>query len=281
MSEGAALTVTRVEPIRGWVGLGIRELWSYRELIYFLSWRDIKIRYKQTLLGASWAVIQPLFMVMVFHLFFRRAQDPSSNVPTFLLTFAAMVPWTFFSNGLAQASGSVVANSNLVRKIYFPRLAIPIASVLSGVIDFGIAFSLLLGMMAMKGIWPGWNVLFLPVFVLLAVTTSLGVGLWLSALNVQYRDIRYVIPFMTQFWLFASPVVYPSSRILKDYGETWYTIYGLNPIAGVVEGFQWALLGVGSPPGAMVLVSAITSVLILIGGAFYFRRMEREFADLI
>lgn len=281
MSNAAALVVTRMEPIRGWIGLGIRELWKYRELVYFLTWRDVKVRYKQTLLGASWAVIQPLFMVLVFNLFFKKLQDPASTVPSYLLTFAALVPWTFFSNGLSQASASVVGSANLVRKIYFPRLAIPIASILSGVIDFAISFALLLGMMALKGIWPGWNVLLLPLFVLLAVTTSLGVGLWFAALNVQFRDIRYVIPFLTQFWLFASPIAYPSSRILHDYGETWYMIYGLNPMAGVVEGFQWALLGVGKPPGALVLISAATSVLILIGGALYFRRMERHFADLI
>ena len=281
VSNVDSLEVTRLEPSRGWVDLGLSELWKYRELLYFLTWRDVKVRYKQTLLGAGWAVLQPLFMVVVFSLFFKKLSDTGGSVPYRVVTFTALVPWMFFSNGLSQASNSVVSSANLVRKVYFPRLAIPIASVLSGVVDFLIAFVLLLGMMAWHGIWPGWNALFLPLFVLLSVVTSLGVGLWLAALNVQFRDIKYVIPFLTQFWLFASPVAYPSSRILRDYGETWYAVYGLNPMAGVVEGFQWTLLGVGHPPGVMVLVSAVTSVLLLVGGAFYFRRMERHFADLI
>ncbi|HAM71707.1 MAG TPA: phosphate ABC transporter permease [Verrucomicrobiales bacterium] len=267
--------------MKGWISLGLRELWKYRELVYFLTWRDVKVRYKQTLLGASWAVIQPLFMVLVFSLFFNKLQDPTVGVPNYLVTFAALVPWTFFANGLTQASTSVVGSANLVRKVYFPRLAIPLASILSGVIDFVIAFGILLGLMGFKGVWPGVHVLFLPLFVLLAVITSLGVGLWLAALNVRFRDVRYVIPFLTQFWLFASPIAYPSSRILKDYGQTWYTVYGLNPMTGVVEGFKWALLGVGEAPGPMVYLSAATALVVLVTGAYYFRRMERHFADLI
>ena len=280
-SLATTLPVTRIEPSRAGVRLGLGELWRYRELVYFLTWRDVKVRYKQTLLGASWAVIQPLFMVLVFSLFFKRLQDPVAGVPPYLLTFAALVPWTFFKNGLSQASTSVVGSANLVRKVYFPRLAIPLASVLSGVIDFGIAFLILLGMMATHGVWPGWRLLAVPLFVILAVVTALGVGLWFAALNVRYRDIRYVIPFLTQFWLFASPIAYPSSRILHDYGEGWFVVYGLNPMAGVVEGFKWALLGVGHAPGVMVYVSAFTALVVLWTGARYFRRTERQFADLI
>lgn len=272
------LPVIRIEAAKGWVSLGIGELWHYRELLYFLIWRDIKVRYKQTTLGVAWAIIQPFFTMVVFSLFFGRlAGVPSDGVPYPIFSFAALVPWTFFSTGLAQSSNSLVESANLLKKVYFPRLAIPIATVLSGFIDLMLAFFMLLLLMFSYNLYPTANVIWLPAFLLLAVTTSLGVGLWISALNVKYRDFRYIVPFMTQMWLFLTPVAYPAS-LLKG---PWKALYGLNPLAGVVEGFRWALLGVNQPPGPMTLVSAVAAVVILIGGAFYFRRMERTFADVV
>lgn len=269
----------RIEPSSGWVGLKLRDLWAYRELLYFFVWRDIKVRYKQTVLGASWAIIQPLFTMAVFSLFFGHlAKLPSDGVPYPIFAYAALVPWSFFANGLTQSSNSLVENANLIKKIYFPRLAIPVSTVLSGMLDFALAFLVLIGMMLYYGITPTVNVLWLPAFLLLALVTSLGVGLWISALNVQYRDFRYVVPFLTQFWLFATPVAY-SSSLLK---EPWQrTLYGLNPMVGVVSGFRWALLGTNSAPGPMVAASSVAAVVILIGGAFYFRRMEKTFADVV
>lgn len=274
----SALPVYRITPTKGWVDLGLRELWAYRELVYFLIWRDIKVRYKQTALGAAWAVIQPFFTMIVFSLFFGRlAGIPSDGVPYPIFSFAALVPWTYFANGLSQSADSLVGSANLLRKVYFPRLGIPVSAVLSGVVDFAIAFAVLLCMMAFYGVVPTRNVLWLPFFVLMAVTTALGVGLWLSALNVQFRDVRYVVPFIIQFWMFATPIAYPSSLLT----EPWRTIYGINPMAGVVEGFRWALLGTASAPGPMLAVSAVVSVIVLVGGAYYFRRMERTFADVV
>ena len=274
----SALPVYRIAPTKGWVDLGLRELWAYRELVYFLIWRDIKVRYKQTALGAAWAVIQPFFTMIVFSLFFGRlAGIPSDGVPYPIFTYAALVPWTYFANGLSQSADSLVGSANLLRKVYFPRLGIPFSAVLSGVVDFSIAFAVLLCMMAFYGVAPTRNVLWLPFFVLMAITTALGVGLWLSALNVQFRDVRYVVPFIVQFWMFATPVAYPSSLLT----EPWRTIYGINPMAGVVEGFRWALLGTASAPGPMLAVSAVVAVVLLVGGAYYFRRMERTFADVV
>ena len=272
------LPVLRIKPSKGWVALNLRELWEYRELLYFLTWRDIKVRYKQTALGAAWAIIQPFFTMIVFSLFFGRlAKVPSDNIPYPVFSFAALVPWTFFANGLNQSSNSLVASANLVKKVYFPRLAIPVATVLAGVVDFALAFVVLLAMMLYYGIVPTTNTLWLPLFLFLAVVTSLGVGLWLSALNVQYRDVRYAVPFITQFWLFVTPIAYPSSLL----SEPWRTIYGLNPMVGVVEGFRWALLGTNTAPGAIVAVSSLTALAILLGGALYFRRMEKTFADVV
>ena len=269
---------THIEPSQGWVDLDLRELWNYRELLYFLIWRDIKIRYKQTVLGAAWAVIQPFFTMIVFSLFFGRlAKVPSDGLPYPVFSYAALLPWIFFSNGLQQASNSLIANANLVKKIYFPRLAIPLATVLSGVVDFALAFVVLLGMMWYFGIAPTLNAVWLPLLLLLALLTSLGVSLWLSAMNVQFRDVRHAIPFLTQFWLFATPIAY-SSTLLP---EPWRTIYGLNPMAGVVEGFRWALLGTNTAPGPMVLLSSLVAGALLVSGAFYFRRMEKTFADVI
>jgi lipopolysaccharide transport system permease protein len=268
----------RIQASTGWVGLKLGELWDYHELIFFLTWRDIKVRYKQTALGAAWAVLQPIFTMLVFSLFFGRlAGMKSDGVPYPIFAFTALVPWTFFAYGLAQASNSVVASENLIKKVYFPRLIIPISTVLSGAVDFALAFAVLLAMMGFYRIAPTLNVVWLPFFFLLAVATSLGVGLWLSALNVQYRDVRYVIPFLTQFWLFATPIAYPSSLLQ----EPWRSIYGLNPMVGVVEGFRWALLGSGSAPGPMIGVSAVAATALLVGGALYFRRMEKTFADLV
>jgi lipopolysaccharide transport system permease protein len=268
----------RIQPSKGWVSLRLGELWTYHELIYFLTWRDIKVRYKQTALGAAWAILQPFFTMLVFSLFFGKlAGMKSDGVPYPIFAFTALVPWTFFAYGLAQASNSIIGSENLIKKVYFPRLIIPLSTVLSGAVDFALAFLVLLGMMLYYGLLPTTQVLWVPLFVLLTVVTSLGVGLWLSALNVQFRDVRYVIPFLTQFWMFATPIAYPSSLL----HEPWRTIYGLNPMVGVVEGFRWALLGSGSAPGPMILVSSLAAVAILLGGAFYFRRMEKNFADIV
>jgi len=268
----------RIEPSRGWVSLKLRELWEYRELLYFLVWRDIKVRYKQTVLGAAWAVIQPFFTMVVFSVFFGRlAKVPSDGIPYPLFAFAALVPWNFFASGLSQSSDSLVASANLIKKVYFPRLAIPIATVLAGIVDFAIAFAMLLLLMIFYGAKPGVHVLWLPLLFLLAFVTALGVGLWLSALNLQFRDVKYTVPFLVQFWMFASPIAYPSSLL----HEPWRTVYGINPMVGVVEGFRWALLGTKTAPGPIVLVSAAVALMVLAGGAYYFRRMEKSFADLV
>jgi len=267
-----------IEPSRGWIGLRLRELWEYRELLYFLVWRDIKVRYKQTALGAAWAIIQPFFSMVVFSLFFGKlAKMPSDGIPYPIFAYAGLVPWTFFANGLSQSANSLVDSANLIRKIYFPRLTIPIANVLAGLVDFVLAFAVLLVMMAWYRIYPTERLIWLPLFLLLALVTALAVGLWLSVLNVEYRDVRYTVPFITQFWMFATPIVYPSSLL----NEPWRTIYGLNPMVGVVEGFRWALLGTKTAPGPAIAVSAAAALLLLVGGAFYFRRMEKTFADVV
>ncbi len=270
--------VIQVRPSRGWVSLNLRELWRYRELLYFLIWRDIKVRYRQTVLGAAWAIIQPFFTMVVFSVFFGKlAKMPSDGVPYPIFSYAALVPWTFFAHGLSQSSQSLVGSANLIRKVYFPRLVVPIASVLSGIVDFLLAFLVLLGMMLYYGMVPTIKILALPPLLLLALVTSLGVGLWLSALNVEFRDVRYVVPFLTQFWLFSTPIAYPSSLLQ----EPWRTLYGLNPMVGVVEGFRWALLGTETGPGRVIAMSAVVALALLVGGAFYFRRMERTFADIV
>lgn len=269
--------VLRIEPSKGWVSLKLHELWEYRELLYFLTWRDIKVRYKQTVLGAAWAIIQPFFTMVVFSLFFGRlARIPSDGIPYPIFSYAALVPWTFFAYGLGQASNSLVGSANLIKKVYFPRLIIPISSVISGAVDFVLAFLVLLGMMLYYGITPTVNIVWLPLLLLLALVTSLGVGLWLSAMNVQFRDVRYIVPFLTQFWMFATPVAYPSSLL----SEPWRTLYGLNPMVGVVEGFRWALLGT-TPPGPMLALSTLVAIGLLVSGAFYFRHMEKTFADVV
>jgi lipopolysaccharide transport system permease protein len=272
------LPVIIIKPSTGWVSLRLRELWEYRELLYFLVWRDVKVRYKQTFLGVAWAIIQPVMTMLVFAVFFGRlGKMPSDGIPYPIFAFAALVPWTFFAHALAQASNSLVGSANLIKKVYFPRLIMPVASVFAGVIDFLLAFAVLIGLMSWYGIGLTWKLLWLPLFLMQAFTTALAVALWLSALNVEFRDVRYTVPFLTQFWLFATPVAYPSSLL----GEPWRTIYGLNPMVGVVEGFRWALLNAGSAPGPMLAVSFLTSLVLLVAGAYYFRRLERTFADLV
>jgi lipopolysaccharide transport system permease protein len=277
-AAGAATPTVRIRPSRGWISLDLKQLWEYRELLFFLTWREIKVRYKQTVLGAAWAILQPLFTMLVFTLFFGRlAKMPSDGIPYSVFSLAALTPWTFFSNGLNQSANSLVGSANLLQKVYFPRLAIPISAVLSGLVDFLLALALLGGLMLVEGIVPGRNVIWLPFFVALGFATALGVGLWLAAMNVQYRDIRYTIPFLTQFWMFATPIAYPSSLL----PQPWRTLYGVNPMAGVVEGFRWALLDAKTAPGPMILVSTAIALLVLISGAYYFRRMERTFADIV
>src|SRR6266516_4134139 len=266
---------TRRKPSKGWAWPKFGELWEYRELLFFFVWRDIKVRYRQTILGGLWAILQPLFTMVVFSLFFGRlAKIPSDGLPYPIFSYAALVPWTFFATALTQASNSLVQNANMVKKIYFPRLTLPTATVLASVVDFALAFAVLLGMMLFYHLVPTINVLWLPLFLLLALVTSLGVSLWLSAMNVQFRDVQYTIPFLTQAWLFVTPIAYPSSLL----SEPWRTLYGLNPMVGVVEGFRWALVGTDTAPGAIVLVSALAALAILISGAYYFRRMEQTFA---
>ncbi len=283
LAAGAAIPEStthhlRIQPSKGWVSLHLRELWEYRELLYFLIWRDIKVRYKQTVLGAGWAIIQPLFTMLVFSLFFGRlAKVPSDGIPYPLFSYTALVPWTFFAQGLSQSSDSLVGSSNLIKKIYFPRLAIPIATVCAGMVDFALAFSVLLILCASYGVYPTAHILWLPLFMILALITALGVGLWLSAFNVKYRDVKYVVPFFTQVWMFATPIAYPSSLIQGK----WRIVYGLNPMAGVVESFRWALLGTKTAPGMMILISYCAAIAILVSGAFYFRRMEKTFADVV
>ncbi len=268
-----------IRPPRGWARVDLRELWGARELVYFLTARDISVRYKQTALGVSWAIIQPVFTMVVFTVFFGRlAKVPSDGLPYPLFAFCGLVPWTFFSNALSTASNSLVASQNLLRKVYFPRLAIPVSAVLSGLPDLAAAFVVLVGLALWYGVRPEPGaLLWLPAFVLLALVTSLGVGLWSSALNVEYRDVRYAVPFLVQAWLIATPVAYPASLL----EEPARTIYGLNPMVGVVEGFRWALLGTAVPPTPAVYVSALVSVVLLVGGAIYFTRMERNFADVV
>lgn len=273
-----------IQPVAGWTSLGLRDIWAYRELLYFLVWRDVKVRYKQTLLGVAWAILQPLLTMVVFTVFFGRlANVGSEGLPYPLFSFAGLLPWTLFSLGIGQSSASLVSSANLIKKVYFPRLVIPAASVFAALVDFVLAFLLLGGMMAFYGVTPPATVLFLPYLVLLAVCATLGVGIWLAALNVQYRDVRYVVPFFVQIWLFVTPVIYPSSRVLAKLAEKgipgW--IYGLNPMAGVVEGFRWALLGSQTRPLGLIAASTVVSAALLISGMFYFKRTERVFADVV
>jgi lipopolysaccharide transport system permease protein len=285
--NAAALETTILRARQGWVSVDFRELWRYRELLWFLALRDIQLRYKQTALGAAWAIIQPVFTMLVFTIFFGKLGGMAKQEtypPYYLSVFCALLPWQLFANSLLQSGNSLVANERLITKVYFPRLLMPLSSVISGVLDFAIALVLLLGMMAASHVYPGWAVLTLPLFVLMAVIAALSVGLWLSALNVQYRDVRYAIPFLTQLWLFLSPVAYSVTELNKIPAK-WRTIcqalYGLNPMVGVIEGFKWGMLGGTKPPVVMMCVSAIAVLLLLVGGLYYFRRMEKTFADFV
>ena len=265
-------------PSRGWVPLRLAELWASRELLYFLVWRTVKVRYKQTFLGAAWAVVQPVLTMAVFTLFFGKlARIPSEGVPYAVFALTALVPWTYFANGLTQASNSLVEQEALLTRVYFPRLLLPLAAITAGLLDLAIAFVALVGLMAAHGTAPSVAVLTLPLFVLLAVITALGAGVWLSALNVQYRDVRYVTPFLVEIWLFITPVAYPSTLV----PARWQAVYGINPMAGAVAGFRWALLGLPQPPAHLLVASVATAVILLTGGLFYFRRMERSFADVV
>ena len=267
-----------IKPSTGWLGLNLTEIWDRRELLYFLTWREVKVRYKQTLLGAAWALLQPLFTMVIFSLFFGRlAKLPSDGIPYPVFAFTALVPWVFFSNGLTQSANSLISNSQLITKIYFPRLLVPTAAVLGGVIDFLLAFGLLILMILWYGVGIHASIVWIPLFLLLAFVTSLGAGLWLSALNVEYRDVRHIVPFLVQMWLFATPIAYPSSLL----HEPWHTLYALNPMVGVVEGFRWAILGTKTRPDSVLLISSAIAILALITGALFFRRTEKRFADLI
>jgi len=267
-----------IKPTKGWGSLNLRELWLYRELVYFLTWRDLKVRYKQTALGAGWAILQPVLSMIVFSIFFGGLLSvPSEGVPYPIFSYAALLPWGVFAKALNDTGRSLVSNRAMLTKIYFPRMVIPLASVFSSLADFLIAFVVMLGLMVYYQIAPTSNIWTLPFFLLLAVITALGVGLWLSAMNVLYRDIGYMIPYITQLWFYLTPIVYPASKV----PEQWQFFYALNPMVGVVEGFRWALLGTSDAPNPMIAVSATIAILVFISGMFYFRRMERTFADMV
>jgi lipopolysaccharide transport system permease protein len=268
----------RIAPSRRLFSIRLGELWAYRELLYFFVWRDVKIRYKQTAIGAAWAVLQPFLTMLVFTLFFGRlAKLPTNGLPYPIFYYCALLPWSYFATALQNATNIIVEQQRLITKIYFPRLVLPISAVLSGLVDFAVAFGMLIALMVYYHITPGSAVLLLPGFLLLALLTALGFGLWLSALNAAYRDVRYVVPFLVQFWMFASPVAYSTSLV----PERWRWIYGLNPMAGVIEGFRWALTGQGLAPGSLLAASACGVVLVLLGGLSYFRRMEGTVADIV
>jgi homopolymeric O-antigen transport system permease protein len=271
-------SVVRIEARRGWFALDLAELWAYRDLVYFFVWRDIKVRYKQTVIGAAWAVLQPVLTMLVFSLFFGKlAKIPSQGLPYPIFYYSALLPWMYFATAMQGATNIVVENQRVITKIYFPRVVLPIASVTSGLLDFAISFVVLLALMAFYRIVPTAAVIWLPLFTLLAVLTALGVGLWLSALNAIYRDVRYVVPFLVQFWMFASPVAYPSSLV----PEKWRWLYGLNPMAGVIEGFRWALTGHGEPPSILLAASSIAVVLLVLSGLVYYHAVEGTIADVV
>ena len=270
--------VTTLKPAKGWLSIDFKELWRYRELIYFLTWRDIKVRYKQAVLGIAWAVLQPLMTMVIFTVIFGNLLGtPSQGIPYPLFSLSALLPWQLFASALQRSSTSLVGNANLLTKIYFPRLAIPLASIFAALVDFLISFVVLIGVMIYYRYMPGWNALWLPLLVLLALLTALAVGLWLSALNVQYRDIQQVVPFLIQVWMYASPIVYPIETIPAG---IWRWLYGLNPMVGVIQGFRWALLG-GNPPDLTLVISGTMVLILLVSGLYYFRRMEKTFADIV
>lgn len=277
-SIASSVQLHTIAPARPWAPVDLMELWSYRELFYALVWREIKVRYKQTVLGMGWAIVQPFLTMVVFTIFFGTlARIPSDGVPYPVFSFCALVPWQLFAFSLTESSNSVVANQRLLTKVYFPRLLLPLAPIGVGLVDFLVALTVLIGMAAFYGITPTLAILTIPLWALLAVTTALAVGLWLAALNVRYRDVRYVIPFLIQLWLFATPVAYPTTLV----PEQWRPVYALNPMVGVVDGFRWALIGRSDPPFVTAAVSALTVAALLMGGVLYFRRMERTFADVV
>jgi lipopolysaccharide transport system permease protein len=268
---------THIEPKKKWFSLQLREIWQYRELLFFLTWRDIKIRYKQTVLGFAWAILQPFLTMVVFSIFFGAlAKIPSEGIPYPLFNYTALLPWQFFEQSMSISANSLITNANMVTKVYFPRIFIPISSVFSGLVDFVIAFLVLIGMMFYYQVTPGIATLLLPLFLLLAFITAMGMSLWVSALNVKYRDVRYIVPFLARFWFFATPITYSSTLL----SEPWRTLYGLNPMVGVVEGFRWALLNT-NPPESMIFLSIFIAVGLFISGLFYFNRNEKTFADVI
>jgi len=276
--DSEEVPVFEISPPTGWGFLDVRELWAYRELVYFLTWRDIKVRYKQTAIGVAWAVLQPLAMMVVFTLFFGRlAKIPSEGVPYPLFAYAALLPWQLFSRTLSESTNSLVTDQRLITRVYFPRIIVPLATTLAATVDFAISAGLLVALMFIYGVAPGAAVVWLPFFVLLMLITVLGTGFWLSALNVEYRDVMYTMPFLNQFWLFLTPVVYPSSLV----PEQWRVLYGLNPMAGVVEGFRWALLGVGEGPSPMLAASALVAVSLFVSGIIWFHRREQTFVDAV
>lgn len=267
-----------IQPSKAWFRLDLAAIWHHRELLYFLVWRDVKVRYKQTLVGASWAILNPLFTVIVFTVVFGNfAKIPSDGLPYPVFAFAALLPWTYFAEALRRSSASLVGNAHLITKVYFPRLIIPLSAAVTPAVDFWLSFLALLGLMAWFGITPGWAILALPVFMLLTALIALTLGLWLSPLNVRYRDVAYTIPFLSQLWMYASPVVYPLSLV----PERWRPLYSLNPMVGVVEGFRWALLGKTSPDFMAMAMSGAAVTALLLGGILYFNRMERTFADVV
>lgn len=271
--------VVIIQPVKGLVNLNLRDLWVYRELVYFLTWRDLKVRYKQSVLGVLWAIIKPFLTMIVFTIFFGNlAKLPSDGLPYPIWSYTGLLPWEFFAAALSVSARSMLTSGNMVSKIYFPRIIVPLSSVFANLVDFLIAFVILIGMMVFYHITPTINMIWLPAFLLLAVITALGVGLWFSALLVMYRDINYMLPFITQIWMFISPVVYASSTV----PEKWRVLYSLNPMAGVVEGFRWAMLGTQqSISPLMIAVSSAIALLLFVSGLFFFRRMERVFADMI
>jgi lipopolysaccharide transport system permease protein len=268
----------RIAPPSGWLQWNLGEVWQNRELLYFFVWRDIKVRYKQTAVGAAWAILQPFLTMVVFSLFFGKlAHIPSEGLPYPVFYYSALLPWTYFAGALQNSTNTIVENQRVITKVYFPRLVLPLSAVISGLVDFAVALLLFFGMMLYYRIAPTWHLLLLPAFLLLALLTALGVGLWLSALNAIYRDVKYVLPFLVQFWLFASPVAYPTALV----PEKWRWVYGLNPMAGVIEGFRWSLSGQGAPPGRLLYASAGVLVLLLFGGLAYFQKMETTVADVV
>jgi len=278
LQQKEATPVIYLKPSKGWLSIDFNELWHYRELIYFLTWRDIKVRYKQAVLGIAWALLQPVLTVLIFTVVFGiLLQTPSQGLPYPLFAISALLPWQLFANALQRSSISLVGNANLITKIYFPRLAIPLSSVMAALVDFGVSFLVLIGMMVYYRFMPGWNMLWLPVIILFALLTALAVGLWLSAINVQYRDVQHMVPFIVQVWMYASPIVYPIEIIPEG---IWRTLYGLNPMVGVIQSYRWALLG-GDQPDATMLISIVVVLILLVSGVYYFRRMEKTFADIV